>query len=375
MLLKVGVFFPPINHFGGFTVVTLEIVNTLAKNGYDVKLFINKPLDQQQLEKFMGEKLHDSVETVFRTSYFRRNGKSILDLYVSAIQSMAFKSKCDILIDTYSNCVFPWTNICYIHFPLSFDFESSFPWIRSLRVNAALKLPYVFFERKLQLYEGKLLLANSSFTANVIKRLLGVEARVLYPPVGSAFFGRSLMQNESPREDLVVTCSRISCGKGLEIIPDIAALTDKKIRFVIVGACHDEKIRYFLLQRIERLHLSRRVRLLTDVSRSRLIEILRNAKVYLHTTIMEHFGISIAEGMATGCIPIVHNSGGAKEFVPPKFRYENYSEIAQKIEDVIFNWSPENEKEMIKIAERFSTSNFSRKFLELFSKYIKEHKV
>lgn len=372
--MKIGVFFPPINHFGGFTVVTLEIVNTLAKNGYDVKLFINKPLDQQYIEEFMGEKLYNSVEIVHRNSYFRRNDKSILDLYVSAIQSMSFKSKCDILIDTYSNCVFPWTNICYIHFPFSSDFQSSFSWIRALRVNAALKLPYVFFERKLQRYEGKLLLANSSFTANVIKRLLGVEAQVLYPPVRSAFFGTSLMQNERPRKDLVVTCSRISRGKGLEVIPDIANLTDKRIRFVIVGAYHDEKTKYLLLQKIERLNLSRRVRLLTDVSRSHLIQILRNAKVYLHTTIMEHFGISIAEAMATGCVPIVHNSGGAKEFVPSKFRYKNYSEAAQKIENVIYNWSPKDAKEMSKIAQRFCSSSFSKKFLELFYKYIESIK-
>lgn len=40
--------------------------------------------------------------------------------------------------------------------------------------------------------------------------------------------------------------------------------------------------------------------------------ILKSAKVYLHTTMEEHFGTSIVEAMAMGWIRIVHNSRGSK---------------------------------------------------------------
>jgi glycosyltransferase involved in cell wall biosynthesis len=45
----------------------------------------------------------------------------------------------------------------------------------------------------------------------------------------------------------------------------------------------------------------------------------------------EHFGIAPVEGLASGCITLVHNSGGMKEFIPQEFRWENYDELKEKI--------------------------------------------
>ena len=45
----------------------------------------------------------------------------------------------------------------------------------------------------------------------------------------------------------------------------------------------------------------------------------------------EHFGIAPIEGLASGCITLVHNSGGMKEFIPEEFRWENYADLKQKI--------------------------------------------
>jgi len=83
----------------------------------------------------------------------------------------------------------------------------------------------------------------------------------------------------------------------------------------------------------------------------------------------EHFGISIVEAMALGCLPIVHNSGGMSEFVPEQYRYETLQEAASKITSEINNWSTEKANEIKKISDRFSISNFSLRFMELFSKY------
>jgi glycosyltransferase involved in cell wall biosynthesis len=83
----------------------------------------------------------------------------------------------------------------------------------------------------------------------------------------------------------------------------------------------------------------------------------------------EHFGISIVEAMASGCIPIVHNSGGMREFVPVKYRYETVQDAADKINSAINDWSPDKLAETKAIAENFSYANFSRRFMELFCKY------
>jgi glycosyltransferase involved in cell wall biosynthesis len=45
----------------------------------------------------------------------------------------------------------------------------------------------------------------------------------------------------------------------------------------------------------------------------------------------EHFGIAPVEGLASGCVTLVHNSGGMKEFIPDEFRWETYDDLKQKI--------------------------------------------
>ena len=124
---------------------------------------------------------------------------------------------------------------------------------------------------------------------------------------------------------------------------------------------------------IKTLGLSKRVELLPNAPRPQLENTLRKAKVYLHTMVEEHFGISIVEAMAMGCIPIVHNSGGMKEFVPERYRYETLQEAARKIERALNEWTPEKAKEIIEIARQFSESNFAHNFAETFSSYIEQH--
>lgn len=368
--MKVGVFHPPLDICGGAEFVAVVVTNTLVKNGYEVELFVNKEIDQKKIEKLIGEKVSSSVNIAVKPTFLQPRG--MLDIYPRAFRSLAFKSKCDILIDTYSCCVFPWTNVCYFHFPYlnCYDYRPRFPYLKSVHLRQVVSLPYAFFEKNFEKYDKKLLLANSYFTAEAIKDFLGVTAKVLYPPVPTAFFRKDLADpNQKLRENLVVTVSRFGYGKGLETIPYIASLTDKSIGFAIMGIVHDKKVLQSILQNIKKLGLTNRVRVLTNVSRQDMKIILNDAKIYLHTTVREHFGISIVEGMAMGCLPIVHNSGGVKEYVPRDFRYQGIHDAAQKIEKAVYDWSFRKAEEMMRIAKRFSEKNFSKNFMKVFREY------
>ena len=57
------------------------------------------------------------------------------------------------------------------------------------------------------------------------------------------------------------------------------------------------------------------VTLLKNIPRNKLVSILNRAKVYFHCS-RETFGISIIEGIAAGCIPIVPDNSAHKETVP-----------------------------------------------------------
>lgn len=368
--LRVGVFNPTLNVYGGGEFVTLVIANTLAQNNYDVILFTNEEINQREIEKFFGKSLDPSIKAIVRPSTVQRGG--LLDFYQTIFRSYIFKSKCDIWIDSYSNCVFPWTNISYIHFPFlnHYYYRPKFPYLKSRNILPVGGLPHTFFEKNFVNYDGKLILANSHFTADEIRRFSGKKAEVLYPPVSSINFNNNpetLTKNQ--RKNLVVTISRFAPFKRLEEIPYIASLTEPNIHFAIIGRVHHRDTLLSLQKLTEKLGLKDRVKFFPDASRMEMKQILKNAKIYLHTMIGEHFGISIVEAMAMGCIPIVHDSGGAKEFVPKEFRYKTAQEAAAKITKETYEWSPEEAIKTVKIADKFKEENFSIEFMKLFKRY------
>ncbi|MGB8779814.1 MAG: glycosyltransferase [Candidatus Bathyarchaeia archaeon] len=368
--MRVGVFCPTLNVYGGGEFVTVVIANTLAQNNYDVILFINEEINQREIEKFFGKSLDPSIKAIVKPSRVQQRG--LLDFYQTIFRSYIFKSKCDIWIDSYSNCVFPWTNVTYIHFPFlnHYYYRPGFPYLKSGSMRALGGLPYSLFEKNFANYNGKLILANSHYTADEIGRFSGKKAEVLYPPVPSIIFNsnpETLTKNQ--RKNLVVTISRFGPDKGLEKIPHIASLTDAGIEFAIIGRVHYRDTLLSLQKLTEKLGLKDRVKFFPDASRMEMKQILKKAKIYLHTMIGEHFGISIVEAMAMGCIPIIHDSGGAKEFVPKDFRYRTVHEAAEKITKEIYEWSSEKAIKTVKIAEKFREENFSSEFMKLFKRY------
>ena len=369
--LRIGVFCPTLNVYGGGEFVAATIANILAHNNYDVIFLVNEEVNQREIMKFFGKPLHPSIKVIVKSSMVQP--RELLDFYQTIFRSYIFKLKCDVWIDAYSNRIFPWTNISYIHFPFlnHYFYKPKFPYIKSRQLIPIGGLPYAFIERNFTSDDGKLILANSRYTAEEIRKFSRKKTEVLYPPVPSTHFNNSsedLIKNQ--RKNLVVTISRFSPGKGLEKIPYIASLTEPHIQFAVIGRVHYPQTLLSLKRLTKKLDLTEKIKFFPDSSRIEMKKILKNAKIYLHTMVGEHFGISIVEGMAMGCIPIVHNSGGAKEFVPSELRYNNIYEAAAKITRETHEWTPQKAAKIIKIAERFREENFSKEFMKLFEQYI-----
>jgi glycosyltransferase involved in cell wall biosynthesis len=368
--LRIGIFYPLLNVYGGGEFVAATIANTLTEDNYDVILFTNEKINQQETKRFFGKSLNPSIKVIVKSTIAQPRG--LLDFYQTIFRSRIFKSKCDMWIDVYSNRIFPWTNISYIHFPFlnHFLYKTKFPYLKGGNLFAVTRLPYAIFEKNFTKEDGKLILANSHYTAEEIRKFSGKKAKVLYPPVPSINFNNNSENLAgTQRKNLVVTISRFGPGKGLEKIPYIASLTEKNIEFAIIGRVHYQDTLLSLQKVTKKFGLEDKLKFFPDASKLEMKQILKNARVYLHTMIGEHFGISIVEAMAMGCTPIVHNSGGPKEFVPEDLRYNNIYEAAAKITKEIHEWSPEKALKIIKIAERFREENFSKEFLKLFKQY------
>jgi len=375
--LIIGVFHPPMHleSFGGSIAVTISIVNTLAENGYKVVLYTRKKPDQEKLSKIMGEPLSKGIMVIVKPSILR--SRNLVNLYENAFKLLTLKLKCDLTIDTYSCYIFPWTNIAYIHFPYvnNLSFKKRFPYIIKRRgiLSDSINIPYIFFERNFEKYNQKLLIANSYFTATAIKEALGVNAEVIYPSISTTFLQGLSIYGKEHRENLVVTVGRITADKKLWMIPQIAHMMRRKdVKFTIVGFLHDHRVYEKINTKIKEFNLQDRFQVLTNISKRELVEILGRAKVYVHPPTVEHFGISIAEAMAMGCIPVIYEVGGAKEFVPQKYVYTDIREASEKVENAIDLWSTKKAKEMNSIVQKFSEQNFRKRFSEIFSKYLKQ---
>ena len=235
MTKKVGVFCPTLNVYGGGEFVAIALANTLAQNNRNVILFTNGEVDPKAVKNYFGERLHPSIETIVQPTRFSSRG--LADFYQTIIHSYIAKAKCDVFVDAFSNCVFPWTQVSYIHFPYlnQYAFSKTFPYLGSPRISQAGTLPHVIMEKNLISYSKRLVLANSYYTAGEIQKYSGKAVEVLYPPFSSSISAIGKNAVKSSQENLVVTTSRLEPNKLLERIPQIAAQTGKNTQFAVIG--------------------------------------------------------------------------------------------------------------------------------------------
>lgn len=363
--MDVGIFSPVINWCGGAEWVTLNIIDALKEQGHRILLLTNNRLDSKKFEDMFHKEVSVDQQIIFPLRFF--SPTNYHNIYTDAIRSLMLKSKCDLLVDTYSGTVLPGMDAVYFqNYPLLKAVETGLPYFRNLL--------YFYPHRSFLSYKkgdmsNKLFIANSKFIAEAVNAELGVNPHVLHPSVSDFILNRDQSHFSDKRDNVVLTIARISYGKNLEIIPRIAKLTNKHVSFVIAGLLDSEQALTSLIRLTKELGVSDRVKIMVNVKRSILRKMLSHSKVYLHSAVNEPFGISIVEAMASGCIPIVHDSGGPKEFVPSNLRYKSPEEAAEKVEKALSDWSATKSNEISKDANRFNEKNFSKQFIDVFSSH------
>lgn len=373
MVLIIGVFNPTLYGIGGGEVVTINMINALKQQGYKVIISANKKINQTKPINALararyGKNVAIDAQIVFPFHLFPPY--NVHNVYTIALQTYILRLKCNILIDTCAVSPFPWADIIYFQGP-SFSFERlSIPSMRKIFF-----LPYITLLKSIKNLNQKIIFANSKFTAEALIKQFSykdISPYVLYPPVATNFFNPDKLNLNKSRDDVVVAFSRLSKEKRLEVISRIAKLTDKRIFFIIAGNCQSVETLYSIQKSIKKLKVTKRVKVFPNITQDQLRTLLWNSKAYLHTGKYEPFGITIAEAMSSGCIPVVHDSGGPREFVPEYLRYKSIEEAAMKIEKAISEWSPEHAERMLSIANRFNEKEFSKKFLNIVNQLISD---
>lgn len=182
---------------------------------------------------------------------------------------------------------------------------------------------------------------QSKFAQKEIQKNTGKKLEIIYPPVNTSAFN-----HKKKKKNQVITIGRCSPEKNQRLIFKIAPHFPE-LTFIIVGNnCNllkNKKTKNIIIK--------------NNLPKQKLKNILEKSLVYFSPTKNEHFGIAVVEGIAAGCIPLVHNSGGHKETVPnSELRFNDTKEAITKLKEIIKN--PQKFQQEIKVNKKFDSANF-----------------
>ncbi|XP_075513382.1 LOW QUALITY PROTEIN: GDP-Man:Man(3)GlcNAc(2)-PP-Dol alpha-1,2-mannosyltransferase-like [Primulina tabacum] len=225
--------------------------------------------------------------------------------------------------------------ICYTHYPtISLDMLSRVHTRSSMYNNDNVIAKSIFLSHCKVIYYivfswmygivgscTHLSMVNSSWTGSHIRELWGILDRVkrVYPPCDtSSLQVLPLERTMSPPKIISVSQFRPEKAHPLQleafaiVLKNLDAdLPSPKLQFV--GSCRneaDERRLQHLKDRARELKVESDVEFHKNVTYSELVRLLGGAFAGIHSMIDEHFGICVVEYMASGAIPIAHNSAG-----------------------------------------------------------------
>jgi glycosyltransferase involved in cell wall biosynthesis len=159
-------------------------------------------------------------------------------------------------------------------------------------------------------------IANSTFTAQAIKREIGIDVKIVHPGCDISRF-----ENLDRKDDgkSMVYVARIHPDKRqyflihvMHKMHEVGDLNDFKL--ILCGGGDSEPYLLRLHKLIRKLKLEDGIIIIKNFDDKLLPELLSKCTLYLHPSI-ETFGISIVEAMAAGLPAIVYDHGGQRDIV------------------------------------------------------------
>jgi glycosyltransferase involved in cell wall biosynthesis len=209
----------------------------------------------------------------------------------------------DLAVSTANELSLPLRSVQYVHFPqFNLDRTSAGAQGRLDDLWSRLAAP-----SQADLETDVRLLANSSWTADVVTKIYGHQPKVCHPPV-DPIEGKPW----EDREPGVVVLGRIAPDKRtLEAIRVVDGLraSGYDVSCTVVGSA-PSAYRHYVARVREAVRERPSVSLETDVSRERIRELLGRNRYGLNAKPEEHFGMAVAEYVAAGMLAFAPDEGG-----------------------------------------------------------------
>jgi glycosyltransferase involved in cell wall biosynthesis len=238
-----------------------------------------------------------------------------------------------------------------------------------------------FYTGNIKDFENIKVTANSTITSLYIRKTWGVDSTILYPPIVSPQFIKQNIINN--KQNIIVSLGVIMPGKRHGIVIDAFKKVKERLgnaKLIIIGSLVDKKYYDYLLKKIVSNRLKDSVFIFADIDEERKWAILSKAKVLVHAKRFEPFGITVAEAMMFGAIPIVYRgytSGPWIDIVRKGEYGMGFRTIEELIEKIhyIMNLSKsefeELQKKVLSRAHTFSINVFENSFIEIIEELLR----
>jgi len=342
-MANIGIYHPDLERGGGAEAVCLHMIDSLAVEHNVSLLTANQP-DFASLDNHYGTDTQGTdVQLLGPVAEKLVSGMNLYKIRHAAFaRSVSMKSDhYDGIISAFNELTVPGGALQYIHHPL-YECSSS-PEQKKKRLG--------YLRDKIARGiagcepESGRMLTNSEWMASIIESCRGVRPTVVYPPVK---IGESEGRPWDDREDGIVTVGRVAPDKRTGIAIDLVEQLNRRghdLTLHLVGYAGDNNYGRNVKKRAKE---SEFVEFHGSIPRGELISILNSNKYGLHTKKYEHFGMAVAEMVASGMLPFVPDSGGQVEIVgrETSLMYSSTEEAIKKIEDVI--QSRDRQKELLR---------------------------
>ena len=382
---KVGIAHPRLMR-GGSEARAMWAIEALKEN-YDVSLITTGDVDLEGLNRFYGTSVTENeislrCDPVLRLLLRPNSGDALRGVFYERY-CRKIAREFDILISTYNLCDF---GVPAIHCIADFSWDEEIrkklhPFPKGSRGlfhhNKLLRKCYLSLAKSVaqpsgrNLFSGEdLILANSQWSAQIIKEKHGLDIDFLYPPVFTDFPGVPF----EGREMGFVCIGRISPEKRIERIIGILREVRQRghnIHLHVIGDADGTNYG----KSTEDLCRAQRDWVTMEGLQfgEEKAKILSQHRFAIHACYGEAFGISVAEMVKAGCITFVPSEGGQAEIVNHEsLLYDNVEIAAEKIDTILKKpqLQVELQKHLEKQGTKFSTNVFMEGLRDVVEKFI-----
>lgn len=334
--MRAAIFDPYLDTLGGGERYVMTFASTLAKNGWNVDVEWKEDGIREKLEERLG--LHLKGVNIVSTINKGKGYDLCFWLSDGSIPNLSAKK-----------------NI--LHFQVPFHGVSGKSLINKIKLRKINKI-----------------ICNSKFTKSFIDDEYDVDSNVVYPPVG--------VENFKPgkKENVILSVGRFSQllqAKRQDVLVDAfkkmvdSGLTGWKL--VLVGGS-DIGGKEFV-SKLKKDSKGYPIEILENLDFNQLKQLYGKAKIFWSASgygvneekepeKVEHFGITVVEAMAAGCVTIVVSKGGQKEIIKDPIDgilWDNVNQLLSATKMLITN---ENKLKTVSNNSQKKTKNFSQKRFE-----------